>query len=46
MVKIKRMHRNLMHLDAYLLEYENGKIVVKRPRRRHRVECSFEKDKI
>jgi positive regulator of sigma E activity len=32
-----------MHIDAYLLEYENGKIVVKCPRRHYCVECPYEK---
>ncbi|MBS7656089.1 hypothetical protein KEJ50_06300 [Candidatus Bathyarchaeota archaeon] len=43
MVKAKRVHCNLMHLDAYVFEYEDGKIIVKCPRRRYCNECPFEK---
>ena len=43
MVKAKRVHCNIKHVDAYLLEYEDGRLVIKCPQRPYCEECPFEK---
>ncbi len=43
MAKTKRAHCNIYHVDAYLVEYNDGRIVIRCPRRQNCNECPFEK---
>jgi positive regulator of sigma E activity len=43
MAKVKMIHCNIRHTDAYLIEHEDGKIVIRCPQRPYCSECPFEK---
>ncbi|MEM2104148.1 MAG: hypothetical protein QW717_04585 [Candidatus Bathyarchaeia archaeon] len=44
MAKIKRVHCNLKHLDAYLIEREDGQTTIRCPQRPYCSECPIEKE--
>jgi len=43
MAKTKRVHCNKYHVDAYLIEYDDGRLVIRCVRRQYCSECPFEK---
>ncbi len=43
MVKTQRVHCNIKHVDAYMLQYDDGRIVVKCPHKPYCQECPIEK---